>query len=160
MDVYDHQVLKLTPEFYLDYPNPPYTEIELKPNRRYNCLIIQSHYDYFICIPFRSQVRHKYAYHFRNSARSRIGKSALDYSKSVIIRNTEYIDTNPGIIDSDEYAEMMRNMDRIVDEVLKYVDDYVSYQKMLEDHISEQEYLRRYKYSTLRYFHDILGIDA
>ena len=78
----------------------------------------------------------------------------------MIIRNTEYIDTNPGIIDSDEYAEMMRNMDRIVDEVLKYVDDYVSYQKMLEDHISEQEYLRRYKYSTLRYFHDILGIDA
>ena len=59
---YDFQVLKLTQEFYNKYTNPPYVEIETKENRRYNCLLIQTHYDYFICVPFRSRVKHKYAY--------------------------------------------------------------------------------------------------
>lgn len=47
---YDFQVLKLTQEFYNKYTNPPYVEIETKENRRYNCLLIQTHYDYFICV--------------------------------------------------------------------------------------------------------------
>ena len=89
---YDFQVLKLTQEFYNKYTNPPYVEIETKENRRYNCLLIQTHYDYFICVPFRSRVNHKYAYHFTKSERSKRGKSALDYSKIVIINTTDYID--------------------------------------------------------------------
>ncbi len=56
---YDHQVLRLTKEFYEHYPNPPHTEIGTKENRRYNVPIVQIHYEYFICVPFRSQVKHK-----------------------------------------------------------------------------------------------------
>ena len=155
---YDHQVLKLTQKFYNDYPNPPYAEIESKISRRYNCLIVQSHYDYYICIPFRSRVKHKYAFHFKNSARSRLGRSALDYSKVIIVNNPDYIDSKQGVVDSDEYSEMMRNMNRIVWEILKYVDDYVAYCNKSEGCISDEEFGRRYRYSTLKYFNDILGV--
>lgn len=155
---FDFQVLKLTNKFYEAYPNPPYVEIEAKEARRYNCLLIHTHYDYFICIPFRSRVNHKYCYHFKDSERSRRGKSALDYSKVAIINNSDYIDTVQGIVDSDEYSEMIHNIKRIVSEAVAYVEDYVSYQKGEEDRISEQEFNRRYKFSTLQYYHDILGI--
>lgn len=49
-DQFDYQVLNLTTKFYNDYPDPPYKEIVRKDVRPYNCLLIQSHYDYFICI--------------------------------------------------------------------------------------------------------------
>lgn len=81
----DYQILKLTDVFYREYPNPPYNEILKKNNRAYNCLLFQSHYDYFICIPYRSEISHKYAFHFTNTTRSREHKSGLDYTKIVII---------------------------------------------------------------------------
>ncbi len=155
---FDHQVLKLTMQFYSDHPNPPYKEIELKTARRYNCLIVQTHYDYYICIPFRSNVKHKYAFHFKKSARSRRSHSALDYSKIVIISDSNYLDSVPGIVDSDEYTEMMKNINVIVRNALEYVDDYVSYLRGDNKRISDEEFLRRYKYSTLQYFHGILGL--
>ncbi len=52
-DEFDYQVLNLTQKFYIDYPNPPYKEIVRKNSRPYNCLLIQSHYGYYICIPYR-----------------------------------------------------------------------------------------------------------
>ena len=160
LSVYDHQVLRLTEEFYDRYPNPPFTELETKESRQYNCLLVQSHYGYFICIPFRSRVNHKYAFHFKDSARSRRGKSALDYSKSVIVNDTVFLDSKPAIVDSDEYSEMMRNMDIIVAEILKYVDEYVSFCNNETLRISEEEFARRYRFSTLKYFHDILGVNT
>lgn len=156
---YDLQVLKLTPQFYLDYPNPPYAEIEKKESRRYNCLLIQTHYDYFICVPFRSRVKHKYCYHFTSSKRSKIGQSALDYSKIIIVKDTRYIDNVQGIIDSDEYTEMMQHIDRIVKDAVTYVEDYVAYKKRADRVIAKEEFQRRYKYSTLPYFDELLGID-
>ena len=155
---YDFQVLKLTKDFYSDYPNPPYYEMEMKETRRYNCLLIQSHYGYFICVPFRSRVKHKYCYHFKKSVRSRKGQSALDYSKCAIINDLKYLDNNQGIIDNDEYTEMMQNINKIVSEVLSYVDDYVSFVNNESERISVQEFKRRYQFSTLQYFHEILGI--
>ena len=68
----DYQILRLTDAFYQAYPNPPYTEILKKRKRAYNCLLFQTHYNYFICIPYRSEVTHTYAYHFKNSKRSLI----------------------------------------------------------------------------------------
>lgn len=74
----DYQILKLTDSFYEKYPNPPCREILKKRQRAYNCLLFQTHYDYFICIPFRTEISHGYAYHFKKSARSRVHKSGLD----------------------------------------------------------------------------------
>lgn len=157
--IYNLKILKLTPKFYTDYPNPPYVEIETKQSRRYMCLLIQTNHNYFICVPFRSRVKHKYCYHFKKSARSRRGQSALDYSKVAIIKDLNHLDNVQGIIDSDEYTEMMQNINKIVIDVVKYVDDYVAYKHNAINCIAAQEFTRRYKFSTLPYFHDILGID-
>ena len=53
----DFQILKLSDAFYNAYPNPPYVEI-LKKKRAYNCILFQTHYDYYICVPYRTEVSH------------------------------------------------------------------------------------------------------
>ena len=77
----DYQILKLTNAFYDKYTNPPYCEMLQKRSRSYNCLLFETHYDYFVCIPFRSEISHKYAYRVKYSKRSKKHKSGLDYSK-------------------------------------------------------------------------------
>ena len=102
---YDFQILKLTDTFYRTYPDPPFKEILQKNHRAYDCLLLQSHYDYFICVPYRSRISHNYAYLFTKSARSRKSRSGLDYSKTVIIKNPQYLGKEPAVIDRDEYIE-------------------------------------------------------
>ena len=151
----DYQILKLTNAFYSAYPNPPYTEILKKNQRAYNCLLFQSHYDYFICIPYRSEITHKYAYHFTSTERAKKHKSGLDYSKTVIIDKTEYIDSVDAIIDKDEFNETIINLEKIKKEALKFVEDYILHITGIKImHICE--FNRRYAFSPLRYFHNIL----
>ena len=64
-----------------------YKELLKKKERGYACLLIQSHYGYFICIPYRTEISHKYAYHFRKSSRSQEHRSGLDYTKIAIIKD-------------------------------------------------------------------------
>ena len=153
----DYQILKLTDVFYREYPNPPYNEILKKNNRAYNCLLFQSHYDYFICIPYRSEISHKYAFHFTNTTRSKEHKSGLDYSKIVIITKTDYIDSVDAIIDKDEFKETMVNLKQIKKEALDFVEDYVLHMKGIKM-LHEREFERRYGFSSLKYFHRELGI--
>lgn len=153
----DYQILKLTNEFYCAYPNPPYKEILKKKRRAYNCLLFQTHYDYFICIPYRTEISHPYAFHFSNTIRSKTHKSGLDYSKLVIITKTEYIDSVDAIIDKDEYIETMVNLERIKKEALDFVEDYVAHMKEIKL-LHKREFDRRYSFSPLKYFHKELGI--
>ena len=44
----DYAVYSLSDRFYEKYPNPPYKELLKKKERGYACLLIQSHYGYFI----------------------------------------------------------------------------------------------------------------
>lgn len=153
----DYQILKLTDVFYREYPNPLYNEILKKNNRAYNCLLFQSHYDYFVCIPYRSEISHKYAFHFTNTTRSKEHKSGLDYSKIVIITKTDYIDSVDAIIDKDEFKETMVNLKQIKKEALDFVEDYVLHMKGIKM-LHEREFERRYGFSSLKYFHRELGI--
>ena len=153
----DYQILKLTDVFYREYPNPLYNEILKKNNRAYSCLLFQSHYDYFICIPYRSEISHKYAFHFTNTTRSKEHKSGLDYSKIVIITKTDYIDSVDAIIDKDEFKETMVNLKQIKKEALDFVEDYVLHMKGIKM-LHEREFERRYGFSSLKYFHRELGI--
>ena len=155
----DYQILKLTDVFYQAYPNPPYKEILKKNQRAYNCLLFQSHYDYFICIPYRSEINHKYAFHFSNTVRSRAHKSGLDYSKIVIIDKTEYIDSVSAIIDKNEFNETMVNLERIKKEALEFVEDYIFHMNGIKK-LHKREFDRRYTFSPLQYFHNELGISA
>lgn len=153
----DFQILKLTDKFYNTYPKKTYPEILEKRKRAYNCLLFQTHYDYYICVPYRTEITHKYAYHFKNSLRSKAHKSGLDYTKIIIINNGEYIDSKDALVDKDEFNETMIHIDRIKKEALKFVEDYVSHVKGLAM-IQPQEFNRRYNYSPLQYFHKELGI--
>ena len=153
----DYQILKLTESFYNAYPNPPYSEILKKKQRSYNCLLFQTHYDYFICIPYRSEINHKYAFHFTDTFRSRTHKSGLDYSKIVIITKTDYIDVSGAIIDKDEFNETMVNLERIKKEALDFVEDYVAHMNGIRL-LHKKEFDRRYRFSPLKYFHNELEI--
>lgn len=153
----DFQILKLTTDFYNDYPNPPYLEILKKEKRAYNCILFQTHYNYYICVPYRTRISHTYAYCFKNSARSRKYRSGLDYTKIVIINKNEYIDNKDALVDKDEYNETMINIKRIEREALEYVEDYVGHIKG-ENVLHPQEFKRRYSFSPLKYFHRELGI--
>lgn len=116
-----YRISKLTDLFYDDYPNPPYEEIMQKRQRAYNCLLFEMKYDYFICVPFRTEITHSYAYHFKKSKRSLKHKSGLDYTKIVIIRKKEYMDNKEALIDDDEFNETMINLERIRREALTFV---------------------------------------
>lgn len=148
----DYQILKLTNTFFQTYPNPPYTEILKKKGRAYNCLLFQSHYDYFICIPFRSEISHSYAYHFKASVRSKKHKSGLDYTKILIIDRLEYIENKESLIDHDEFKEMILHLEEIKTAALAFVEDYIAHINHTKI-LHPKEFRRRYAFSTLKYFH-------
>ncbi len=152
-DSFDYQILSLTDKFFVDYPDPPYREIVRKNNRPYNCLLIQSHYEYFICIPYRSHINHKYAFKFKKSLRSQRTDSGLDYSKIVIIQKSEYIGTVNAVIDKDEFNETRDNIEYIKNDAQKYIDHYVDRLLGKSSKYDEKEFERIYRYSTLQYFH-------
>ncbi|WP_456110916.1 type III toxin-antitoxin system TenpIN family toxin [Roseburia inulinivorans] len=157
-DAFDYQVLNLTNQFYLDYPDPPYKEIVRKNNRPYNCLLLQSHYGYFICIPYRSHIKHKYSYKFKNSKRSKRTNSGLDYTKIVIIKDLNYLGAVDAIVDTDEYKETRDNINYIKKDVQEYVDDYIEYINETSDKYTQKSFKRAYGYSTLQYFHSQLDL--
>ncbi|MBQ4521945.1 MAG: hypothetical protein IJA10_03210 [Lachnospiraceae bacterium] len=157
-DPFDYQVLNLTTKFYNNYPDPPYKEIIRKDARPYNCLLIQSHYDYFICIPYRSHVNHKYSYRFKYSTRSRRTYSGLDYTKIVIIKNLEYISISDAVIDADEYKETRDNIDLIKKDSQTYIDDYIKHILKKSAKYDVKKFQRVYGFSTLQYFHRELEI--
>lgn len=159
-DAYDYQVLNLTEQFYEDYPNPPYEEIVRKDARPYNCLLIQSHYGYFICILYRSHVNHKYAYKFKNSKRSIRNKSGLDYTKIVIVQNSDYLGTVDAVVDSDEYKETRDNIEYIKNDAQEYIDNYVDHILNGARKYDQKEFERIYGFSTLRYFHNELNLST
>lgn len=147
---YVNDVYTLSKNFYRDYGN--FKEILTNEKRSYNCLVLEKKEEYFICIPFRSEINHKYAYLFKNSNRSKEHHSGLDYTKIVLIQDKNYIGSK-GLVDNDEYVEMMQNIQKINKEVNDYIDGYLEY--ILTNNIKD---LKKYKYTTLKYFHDILNI--
>lgn len=157
-DSFDYQVLNLTDKFYFDYPDPPYKEILRKNSRPYNCLLVQSHYGYFICIPYRSHINHKYAFRFKKSIRSKKTNSGLDYSKIVIIQKSEYMGAAEAIVDKDEFNETRDNIEYIKKDAQKYIDNYVNYLMGKNTKYDKKEFERIYMYSTLQYFHSELEI--
>lgn len=157
---YLSQVYLLSSKFAADYPDTTYPELMCKSGRPYTCLLVESHDGYFICVPFRSSITHNNAYIFTSTARSLRTRSGLDYSKSVIIENADYIDsTTTAIVDSDEYSEMMANIEQITREVISYVNTYISHVNGTAT-LHPRMFARKYGFTTLAYFHDVLGITA
>ncbi len=105
----------------------------------------------------RTEIRHKYAYHFQASERSGKHHSGLDFTKLVIVTNQEFINEGIVVVDQDEYKEIIYNIGKIVDSVIKFVDDYVEHIKGIK-RLHEREFERRYHFSSLKYFKRELGL--
>jgi hypothetical protein len=155
---YDSDVYLLSSKFIDAYPSCSYPELMHKQGRPYACLLIDTHDGYFICVPFRSSISHKNAFMFVGTKRSKRARSGLDYSKAVLITTLDYLDsTTRAIVDPDEYTEMIKNLPVIVREVLDYIDTYINHINGSAP-IHPREFARKYQFSTLPYFHDIMGI--
>ena len=155
--VYDVEVRRLSAQFAAAYPPSQYPEILYKAERPYTCLLIDTHEEYFICVPFRSHINHNNVYLFKDTKRSKRSRSGLDYSKIALVSKLDYIDDTPAVVDHDEYAEVMRNIEKIISEILTYINTYVEHIKSTQV-LHPKLFSRYYKFSTLPYFHDVLGI--
>lgn len=150
-------VYKLSKKFSKDYPASKYTELMFKINRPYACLFIGTDYGYYICIPFRSEIEHKNAFLFKGTKRSEVTPSGLDYSKIVLVKDTDYLDKDNITVDKDEFNQVRKNLNRIVLQAQNYIKEYI-------DHVTgvkilhKREFDRKYRFSTLKYFHDIMKI--
>ena len=152
-----YQIYKLSTEFEIDYPVSKYPEILYKPDRPHFCLLIETHCDYFICVPFRSSIDHKNAFLFKNTNRSKRTHSGIDYSKMVIIKDTKYLDNKNVVVDQDEYIQAIKHIQTIVLESVSYLETYINHingTKVLH----KKDFDRRYKFTTLKYFHNILNL--
>ncbi len=154
---YSVEVLRLSSKFYSDYSEERYSELLKKAERPYACLMIEVR-EYYICIPYRTHIDHSNSFRFKRSIRSKYNKSGLDFSKLAIITDRAYINESPALIDKDEYNETMINIEKIVSSVLKYIDTYINHLAGIEI-LHEKEFARKYKYSTLPYFHKELRIE-
>ncbi len=132
----------------------------LKDKRPYGCLLIKTHNDYYICVPFRSHIHHKNAFLFKNTERSKTDSSGLDYSKTVLIRPEDYDKylIENAVVDTDEYKAVRMNIYKIEKQISIYIEGYVKSVSDFEN-ADKKSFERKYKYSTLKYFHDILGIE-
>lgn len=155
---YSAEIYQLTQAFIKDFPLSEYPEMMHKLGRPYNCLFVDTHCDYYICIPYRSQISHDNAFLFKGTKRSLCSKSGLDYSKIILVTESRYLTGEKNsVIDQDEYNETQKNLDRIVNEAIGYIDGYIGH--ITGTHpLHPQEFKRRYRYSTLPYFHKIMNI--
>lgn len=156
--MYNHEIVKLSKQFYIDYPSNKYPEILHNIDRRYDLVIFELEIlkDCYVAVPFRSEMNHTNGYRFRHSIRSQTHSSGLDYSKMLIIKKEEYI-AAPSIIDADEYIEFERNELKIHAEVEKYIKKYIDHIKGIQI-LHHKQFIRKYQYSTLKYFHYELGL--
>lgn len=148
----EYKITHLTSEFYKKYEDNKYNEIEKKLIRPYLVLLIKIESNTF-AIPFRTNVNHKYCYHFKKSGRKTDKTPGLDFTKAVIVNDKKYIG-NSAFIDNQEYVELNRKYYYIVLKFRKYVADYYRY---INGELNEYE-AKAYEYSTLQYFHKELHI--
>lgn len=144
----------LSPDFYLKYDKINHPEIEIKENRPYIVILIEIKSNIF-AIPFRTNIRHNNCYRFKNSTRETNSVTGIDYTKAVIVNDNKYIGEDARINDK-EYIELNNNYKSIIKQFQKYVEDYVKYITNKENGYYKEE---KFKYTTLQYFHNELGIN-
>lgn len=62
------------------------------------------------------------------------------------------------VVDTDEYKAVRMNIYKIEKQISKYIEGYVKSVSDFEN-ADKKSFERKYKYSTLKYFHDILSIE-
>lgn len=148
-----YEIRCLADAFYKAYPQSKYPEMEKKQNRPFLVLLLRIEGNTF-AIPFRTNIRHRYCYKFRNSGRATNSTTGLDYTKAVIVNRSDYIGPLANV-DHNEFLELDKHYYWIYSQFSKYVEGYKKY---IKD--SDNQYMaKRYRYSTLKYFHAELGLN-
>lgn len=65
---------------------------------------------------------------------------------------TAYLNSKDAMIDRDEYKETIKSIEKNKREALGFVEDYMAYMNGTKK-MHSKEFLRRYSYSPLKYFH-------
>lgn len=142
----------LSEAFYEKYTSAQFPEIETKYNRPYMVMLIKIDNNTF-AVPFRTNIRHSNCYKFKQTTRQTDTVTGLDYSKAVIVNDSAYIGDVARINDK-EYDELDRNYYIIIKRFKKYVSGYIDFINGKSDEYT----IKRYKYTTLKYFHNELNI--
>ena len=142
----------LSAEFFAKYNSTDYPEIENKNNRPYMVILIKIENNTF-AIPFRTNVPHNNCYKFKSSTRPTNSVTGLDYTKAVIVNDSSYIGDAARINDK-EYIELNSNYHLIIKQFSKFVADYIEFVKGKNSYYTS----KRFKFTTLKYFHAELGI--
>lgn len=90
-----------------------------------------------------------------NTVRSVTHQSGIDFTKLVIINDINYIGAEK-TIDEDEYMEFIIHKDVIHQRAAIYIKRYCELVK--SNRIESREFNTKYKYSTLKYFHEFLDL--
>lgn len=144
------ELRKLSKEFYKAYPHNEFPEMEAKLGRPYVVLLVEIDNLKF-AIPLRTNIRHSYCYKFKTSDRETKSSTGIDFSKAVVISKENYLGKETDINDK-EYLELQEKAFFIINKFKKYVFDYISFKK----HGGNEYIAKRYTFSTLKYFDDIL----
>ncbi len=144
---------KLSTQFFLDFPKKLYPEIEEKENRPYIILVCTINGIKF-GLPLRTNIKHNYCYKFKRTTRNTKSSTGIDFSKAVVLNNSNHIG-NTTTIDSKEYIELDKNIVFIISKFKQYVNSYIDYKKS-NQYDKNKDF--KYKYSTLQYFHNELGL--
>ena len=142
----------LSEAFYEKYTSAQFPEIETKHNRPYMVMLIKIDNNTF-AVPFRTNIRHSNCYKFKQTTRQTDTVTGLDYSKAVIVNDSAYIGDDARINDK-EYDELDRNYYIIIKRFKKYVSGYIDFVNGKSDEYT----IKRYRYTTLKYFHSELNI--
>lgn len=148
-----YNLVYLSDEFYYKYNTEKFPEIEHKKERPYLVMLVKINENTF-AIPFRTNVKHRFCYKFKNSSRNTYSSTGLDYSKAVIVNDENFIGAN-AFIDNKEYVELNNKYFFIIKQFTQYVDGYI---KVMNGNGNKFDLLK-YKYSTLKYFHSELGLE-
>lgn len=135
----------LTDQFYSDYPNSIYPQIESKKNRPYAHIIVNT-YEKLFCIPLRSNITHPHAYFTNKKTRS-----GIDYSKAVIIEDMNYIDNDTKVFLRQDEFNKLRGKEHIIQKQFR---NYIELYKKAKSDLTIPYRNEILKFSTLQYFED------
>lgn len=144
----------LSKEFFQDYDPKDFPELEHKEGRPYLVFLIKIENNTF-AVPFRTNIRHKFAYRFKNTGRETESRTGLDFTKAVIVNEERYIGEEEKLIDDIEYIELDSKFYFIQNQFKRYV---LRYHKHLAGELDERQ-SKAYRFTTLKYFHKELGIE-
>ena len=118
-----------------------------KAGRPYLSLIIECNGKIF-AIPFRTNIKHPYAFTFKKSGRisgEKKGLPGIDFTKAVVIQQSDI--ASQCTIDKREWIELNKNLTTIVTNFTDYLKKFAA---SLEN--SDFSKLPIFKYSSLQYF--------